>query len=63
MICAVGKKYTLSVSRNNIQDFVFANKGSSLLLTLINFEQGSTIDLTPFQIINVKTFVEKIKTR
>ena len=24
------------------------NKGSSLLLTLINFEQGSTIDLTPF---------------
>ncbi len=24
------------------------SKGSSLLLTLINFEQGSTVDLTPF---------------
>ena len=24
------------------------SEGSSLLLTLINFEQGSTVDLTPF---------------
>ena len=25
-----------------------SSEGSSLLLTLINFEQGSTVDLTPF---------------
>jgi hypothetical protein len=27
----------------------FEPEGSSLLLTLINFEQGSTVDLTPFR--------------
>jgi len=31
------------------KDLVITSEGSSLLLTLINFEQGSTVDLTPFR--------------